>query len=220
MSTTTVLPAAMTDRTSTLLAALKQQGKKNRAGEWFRHDMFPDIGSLHPQEPVIVRTSLAIRTMLRAMTDEKNSRTTGSYEISAGELIVGVLPMGSNGLGKVFPSYLTDVERRAARLTNRTEMSLLGHNSANYERLVQKGIRGILAICDQKSAEASARIAANTTKRDDPTSLDFYRAVRIACEAVVEYAGRFADLARDLAAKESDKQRRDNRKRAGNHELL
>ena len=202
------LPTTMTDRTRSLLAALKTQGQKNRAGEWFRPDMFTDIGAEHPDEPVIVRTSLSIRSMLRAMTDEKNSLHTGSYRINEGELIVGVLPMGSNGLGKVFPHYLTEDETRAARITNRTEMSLLGHNSADYDRLVQKGIRGILAICDQKSAEANARIAGHTAERDDPTRLDFYRAVRIACEAVVEYAGRFADLARDLGAQETGKERR------------
>jgi formate C-acetyltransferase len=198
----------MTDRTRALLAALKQQGQKNRAGEWFRDDMFPDIGISHPHEPVIVRTAMATREMLRAMADERNSLHTGSYVISDGELIVGVLPMGSNGLGKVFPNYLTGEEKRAASITNRTEMSLLGHNSADYDRLVQKGIRGILAICAHKSGEASARIASRNAERDDPTRLDFYRAVRIACEAVVEYAGRFADLARDLAAMESDGKRR------------
>lgn len=205
----TALPVTMTERTRSLLGALKKQGQKNRASEWFRYDMFPDIGREHPDEPVIVRTSLAIRAMLRAMTDEKNSLATGSYVISDGELIVGVLPMGSNGLGKVFPHYLTEDEIRAARLTNRTEMSLLGHNSADYDRLVKKGIRGILALCDQKSAEAGARIAANKPERDDPTRIDFYRAVRISCEAVVEYAARFADKARDLAAKEKSKSRRD-----------
>lgn len=204
----TSLPTTMTDRTRALLEALRQQGLKNRADEWFRDSMFPDIGREHPDEPVIVRTSLAIQAMLGAMTCEKNSLHTKSYEIADGELIVGVLPMGSNGLGKVFPNYLTEDEKRAARITNRTEMSLLGHNSADYERLLKKGIRGILEICDRKSAKALARIKANRAERDDPTRLDFYRAVRIACEAVVEYAGRFADLAKIKAAKESDPVRR------------
>ncbi|MCM2357378.1 MAG: formate acetyltransferase [Geobacteraceae bacterium] len=204
----TSLPATMTDRTKALLEALRRQGLKNRADEWFRDSMFPDIGKEHPEEPVIVRSSLAIRAMLRAMANEENSVHTKSYEIPDGELIVGVLAMGSNGLGKMFPNYLTEAETRAARITNRTEMSLLGHNSADYGRLVKKGIRGVLEICDRKSREAHARIEAKRGERDDPTRLEFYRAVRIACEAVVEYAGRFADLAKKKAGVETDPTRR------------
>jgi formate C-acetyltransferase len=204
----TSFPTTMTERTRALLAALRRQGLRNRADEWFHDSMFPDIGGEHPDEPVIVRTSMAIRAMLRAMTCEKNSLHTKTYEITDGELLVGVLPMGSNGLGKVFPNYLTEDEKRAARITNRTEMSLLGHNSADYERLVKKGIRGILEICDGKSAEARARIEADRAERDDPGRLDFYRGVRIACEAVVEYARRFADLAEEKAENEADPVRR------------
>ncbi|NJD90571.1 MAG: formate acetyltransferase [Geobacter sp.] len=206
---TTVLPAAMTGRTRALLAALQQQGHKNRAGEWFRKEMFPvDIGRKYPHEPEIVRSAMATREMLSAMTDKKNSITTKSYEIAAGELIVGVLPMGSNGLGKVFPNYMTEAEARAARVANRSEMSLLGHNSADYERLVSKGIRGILAICKSNSAEIKARIESQSARKDDQSRLDFYRAVQIACEAVVAYAHSFAELARVMATTEKDPKRR------------
>jgi len=199
------LPVAMTPRTKALLEALKRQGRKNRADEWFRNSMFPDVGKEFPQEPVIVRTALASQAMLCAMTDERNSLHTGTYAIADGELIVGVLPMGSNGLGKVFPNYLTEDEKRAARITNRTELSLLGHNTADYDRLVRYGIRGILETCESKSAEIKAK---QPLTEDDQNKLDFYRAVRIACEAVVEYAGRFADLARDKRRTESDLRRR------------
>lgn len=199
------LPVAMTPRTKTLLEALKQQGRKNRADEWFRDSMFPDIGKEHPEQPVIVRTALASQAMLRAMTNEHNSLHTGTYAITDGELIVGVLPMGSNGLGKVFPNYLTEEEKRAARITNRTELSLLGHNTADYDRLVRFGIRGILDTCVEKSAEIEKR---QPLTEDDQNRLDFYRAVAIACEAVVEYAGRFADLAGEKGKMESDPQRK------------
>lgn len=207
---TSIFNIGSTERVERLRDKLYEQALKNRASEWFRDDMFPDIGEKYPDKPVIIRRAYAIKAMLKAMTNEKNSADTHSYEINDGELIVGVLPMGSNGLGKVFPNYLTEDEKRVGTITNRTELSLLGHNTADYDRLVKHGIQGILDKCSEKIREIETSKAKRKPldEQDQKNKLDFYRAVEISCEAVVAYANRFADLAGEQAKREEAGQRR------------
>lgn len=198
------LPGTMTDRTKTLRENLYDRAMGNRSSEWFRQEMLPDVGKNpeHREKPVIIRRAIAIREMLDAMTNEENSKTTHSYEILKGELIVGVLPMGSNGLGKVFPNYLTEVEERVGSITNRTEMSLLGHNSINYERLLGGGIKAIVAKCDDK-------LECLETNPENIEKINFYEAVKTSCEAVVDYAEKFARLAEKEAQNTTDAQWKD-----------
>lgn len=196
------LPQQMSERTVSLKKALYERAFKDRSGDWFRRDMFKDIGKEKASEPVIIRRAFAIQEMLARMTDPKVSANTGSYVIEDGELIVGVLPMGSNGLGKVFPNYLTENEKRAATVTNRTELSLLGHNTADYERLLALGLNGIMALCDKK-LEALEKKGAQSPKfiQADQDSQDFYKSVLISCKAVINYSKRFAELAEQEAEK-------------------
>lgn len=195
-----------TERTKKLLEELFHRGMENRASEWFRKEELKDISVEHAAEPVIIRRAHAIKEMLSTMTDFQISKHTHTYEIAEGELIVGVLPMGSNGLGKVFPNYLTEEEKRVSTTTNRTELSLLGHNTVNYEKLLKGGIRAILDDCNKK-IEA---LQSNKTKitEEKEYKINFYKAVKISCEAVVEYAAEFADLAKENASKEKNKKRK------------
>lgn len=208
--------------------SLMTKAQGNRAPEWFRQDMFPDVLEMDPaaygvegkmaQQTVLVRRAVAIDVMLKAMTSTKISRTTRSAEIEAGDLLLGVLPMGSNGLGKVFPQFMTEDELRAGSVTNRNAGSLFGHNTLNYEKLLTGGLIAIIKQCDEKIAEIAARgaIDAKMTKAAldrmiasgqvsdlyrQNTYNDFYKGVRIACQAVVDYAHRFADIAEKEAGK-------------------
>ena len=80
--------------------------------------MFPqDIGQ--SGKPLIVRKALACKAMLEAMVNEENSKLTNTFEIRPDELILGVIPMGSVGLGKVFSNYLTEEEKRIAYFCSR-----------------------------------------------------------------------------------------------------
>jgi len=72
----------------------------------------------------------------------------------------------------------------------------IGHVNVNYEKVLQKGYRGIMA---------EAQAALNKLDVADPEyaqRTNFLNAVIESCEAVVEYARRYAVLAREKAKKE------------------
>lgn len=200
------LPTKLTDRTRTLRDALVERAFTNRASDWFDRNDLPNVAvPPHDQKPVIIRRAMAIEAMLKAMTTPALAKKTGSYQIFPGELLVGVPTMGSNGLGKVFPSYLTADEKRMASIASRTELSVLGHNSADYERLLTKGISGMLAPVKKKIAALKSKPKLEPEEADQ---LDFWEAAVISCEAVVAYAKEFARLAGEEAAKAADPIRR------------
>lgn len=197
-----------TPRTRELISALRARGLSDRSGEWFRPDMFPkDIAD--PAVPVIVRYANANRAMLRAMVAPENSRTTRTYEIQPGELIVGVIPMGSVGLGKVLPDHLTEEERRVAFFSSRDVESTFGHNCPDHERVLRGGLRAILDTCERRIAELSfERSYPLGPCQGLDKKLSFYQAVRTSCDAVVDHAAAFADLAERTAATTSDADQR------------
>ena len=281
-----------TDRVKKLLKKMEQHSWKDRSTEWFTPDQFKDIGKEYPDEPVIVRRALAIQEMLMTMTDKKKSENTHTYEIHDDELIVGVIALGSLGLGKAFPNYLTEDEKRVASVTSKTEMALFGHNSVNYRDLLKKGLIGIIKECDsfladvekkinsyenllkffgnleqhptatynistvendmnailaeESEGELGFRLKTYDTRFDDLFKLlpeflkkaadsttesnryyvqslkkkltykrdlfhdkkDFYNSVKIACTAVIEYAGNYAALAEKTAATITDPKRK------------
>lgn len=98
-----------TARIEKLLNGLIETSLTDRSEEWFRHYMFDDVGNAACS--LIERRAMAFQEMLRAMVNPDNSKYTHTYEIKGGELIVGTIPMGSVGFGKVFPNYLSEDEK-------------------------------------------------------------------------------------------------------------
>ncbi len=78
----------------------------------------------------------------------------------------------------------------------------IGHVNVNYEKVLTKGYRGIMAeaIEAQKKLDVSD---AEYVQRNN-----FLSAVIESCEAVVEYARRYAKLAKELAKKEGNPTRK------------
>jgi formate C-acetyltransferase len=218
----------MSPRIEKLYKGLVARALGDRSGEWFTQDMFNNV--IEPKDPndryplwnrlencsVIVRRAIAIDRMLIAMTDEKNNALTHTADIAEGDLLLGNMPMGSNGLGKMFPRFLTDDELRAGSITNRSAASLFGHNSMNYEELLRDGLNKKIAACSAKLDELSPQIhgfkgsVADEKLVSLKKKFDFYWAVKLSCKAVIDYASRFAVLAEKEAAKYPD-----NPERAG-----
>lgn len=170
------LTQKMTPRVEKLYKHLVKKALNDRSDEWFTQEMFDNVlESPNPEErfplwdplqecSVIVRRAVAIDRMLIAMTDEENSKKTCTAEILDGDLLLGVMPMGSNGLGKVFPSFLTDDELRAGSITNRNAASLFGHNSMNYEELLRDGLKKKIEFCSAQLKELETLL--RTQKRE------------------------------------------------------
>jgi formate C-acetyltransferase len=207
------LSEEMTPRTAQLREMLFEKAKGNRANDWLSKEELPNISlpdrTGEKPEAIIVRRARGIAAVLNALTDSKISERTNSYKISPGELLVGVLPMGSNGLGKVFPDYLTEEERHMASLSNRSEFSIQGHNSADYNRLVKYGMRKIIKDSQDHLDKLDLQRKKRKLLKDEINQYDFYRSVIICCNAVVEYAARYAQLAETMAGKEKNQYRRE-----------
>jgi formate C-acetyltransferase len=191
----------LSSRIKNLYNDLIERAQGNRASEWFTQDMFANVLEVDPQkyglsgnmedQSILIRSSVAIDTMLTAMVDEKNSEFTHTAKIFGEDLLLGVLPMGSNGLGKVFPQFMTAAELRAGSVTNRNISSLFGHNTINYEKLLKNGLVKTIEDCNNHLLDLSL----STMQKD------FYKGVKISCEAVIKYAQSFADIAENYANK-------------------
>ncbi len=78
----------------------------------------------------------------------------------------------------------------------------IGHVNVNYQKVLEKGYRGIMA---------EAMAAKEKVDVSDPEYVqrcNFLDAVIESCEAVVDYARRYAKLAKELAAKEKNAERK------------
>lgn len=160
----------MSPRIKRLYDNLIEKALGDRSEEWFTPEMFNDVIKYEDSEDsfplwnnfencsVIVRRAIAIDRMLEAMTDKNNNVKTHTADILPGDLLLGNMPMGSNGLGKVFPRFLTDDELRAGSITNRNATSLFGHNSMNYEELLKDGLWKKIKFCSDKLDELSPKI--------------------------------------------------------------
>lgn len=178
----------MSPRVKKLYDQLINRALNDRSEEWFTPEMFQNV--IEDKDPnerfplwdpiekcsVIVRRALAINRMLIAMTDEQNSRKTHTAEIADGDLLLGNMPMGSNGLGKMFPRFLTEDELRAGSITNRNAASLFGHNTMNYEELLRDGLQAKINDCIKKLDQLAPII--NKMKEEEAEARKVYEDIK------------------------------------------
>ena len=80
----------------------------------------------------------------------------------------------------------------------------LGHQMANYEKVLYKGLKGIRQEVEWYMGQLDQPYTHVGVKE----KRDFYQAVLISLDAASAYAGRYADLAKDMAAMEKDPKRK------------
>lgn len=78
----------------------------------------------------------------------------------------------------------------------------IGHVCVDYGKVLKSGYRGIIAEAE------SARLALDVSDADYISRSNFLNAVIESCEAVIEYARRYSALAKELASRESNKERK------------
>ena len=74
----------------------------------------------------------------------------------------------------------------------------IGNIAPDYPKLLGKGLNGIVAEIDEQIAGFHIEAI------DDIRKLEFWKAARVACRAVIAFAGRYASSARALAEAQTD----------------
>lgn len=115
------------------------------------------------------------------------------------------------GGGKTVEEYsLTlmpnNVKRARSAMLISMENSLtgaVGHYVPSYEKNLRRGFNGIKAEIKEKMEKLELSIP------EDFQRLRFYEAATICCEAIVSFAGRYSNLAKQPAEKTSDHGRKE-----------
>ena len=109
---------------------------------------------------------------------------------------------------KALPAHLRDIflvddtvfpPKRSMILTSFIKGGHVGHNSANYEKVLEKGLCGIAQEAQEKLDSLSP---------DSVKEATFLKSVLVALEAAMEVGSRFAAEARKLAGSEDNKDRK------------
>ncbi len=145
--------------------------------------------------PLILRRTAALRKLLLEMP----------IVIEEDDLIVGNTVQDGVIVRTRLPRYGTDEEYEQAASEGAGLYSQLSHKTPYYYDVLGKGLAGIIADVDRKSAE----IAADPEDEERGKKLDFYEAMKLEAEAVIALAHRYADLAAEEAALAQTEDRRD-----------
>jgi pyruvate-formate lyase len=80
----------------------------------------------------------------------------------------------------------------------------IGHQMANYEKVLHKGLKGIREEVEYYAAQVDQPYDHYQVQQKK----DFYKAVLISIDAAIAYAKRYSDLAKEMAAKETNPKRK------------
>jgi pyruvate formate-lyase/glycerol dehydratase family glycyl radical enzyme len=116
-------------------------------------------------------------------------------------------------LQEVLPADIDDYE--AARLVNWGLSLPPPARNVDYEKVIKKGLNGVLGEIREEMVKVRARLeSTDGGGRGAPTIWEdweryaFLKAGMVCCEAVITFAGRYAGLASEMAAKETDVNRK------------
>ena len=135
--------------------------------------------------PLVIRRALAFARTLEVVP----------IEIDGDELIVGRAASDGAALRTLPPEFATPEEHAKARSEGHGITNRLSHKTPDYPSVPRRGLAALIDEVATKRAEAAAR--PDSPERQD--SLGFLESIRIELQAVVAFAGRYADLAERLA---------------------
>ena len=101
---------------------------------------------------------------------------------------------------QVFGSWAQDAVN--ARIVPAIQREGMTSTDVNYEKVLNIGLKGVIEEARKEISHLSV------FDFDEVHKLHFLQAVILACEAVITYSKRYAQLARELASKEKDSDRR------------
>lgn len=156
--------------------------------EWWGEDL-TILNEVDPTKtPLIARQAKAVEKVFTEMP----------VKIRPEELIVGVMPMGTIGFGVIFPDYATEEEKKQAAKKGLTPKSVWGHYVPNYQKILQKGLKGI-------RKEVYKRLEDNSLSQKQ---IDFLNSILITLDALGTLARRYSKLAAQKAEEQEDDRRK------------
>ena len=143
--------------------------------------------------PLVVRRALAFEKTLLEMP----------IDIEPDDLIVGNTVQDGVIYRTRLVEYNTEAEIARARAEGKLVHSGTSHKTPNYDDLMSKGLRGVMAEIDAKLAEVAQR----APSAEQQETLALFRAMKIECQAVIGLAARYARLAQEKAAASETEER-------------
>jgi choline trimethylamine-lyase len=173
---------AFTPRISRLQAKLAESMLKKQE-TWKPESLAYDPLTSH--FPLLLRRAAATARVLQEMP----------IEIAEDELLVGKTARNGTIIRTSLPEFATATEKEKAQAEGFTITGGLSHKTPDYPTLLAKGLRGIINDIAQKKAD----IACRPDSPEKTEKLLLMESMEIECQAVIDLAHRYADMAEQQA---------------------
>ena len=141
--------------------------------------------------------------------DRIGKRTSDSYTVTEevkSQLLEAFKYWDGKTVNELAASYMPEETKEAMNANAFTVGNYffngLGHYVVDYAKVLRLGFRGIIDEVE-KCREASDKTAPDYIKKSQ-----FWEAVTITCEAAIDYADRYAELAKQMAEKAENEERK------------
>ncbi|XP_078605759.1 uncharacterized protein LOC144878719 [Branchiostoma floridae x Branchiostoma japonicum] len=181
---------------------------------WFEKQDEPDIPDLtnfldDEGKPLIKKYNNAIPirkglatyyTLKQIVRTPPYSDQFDLYRIHPDELIVGVMPSFSMGLGRRVMPYLTREEQIPAYQMGVTEAAAIGHVVPDYQVILDNGLQALIEQYSKLETAASKAVSPTEEgKERNKQRAMFYNSAKMSLRGVQEYIKSYAQLADNLA---------------------
>ncbi len=186
-----------TPRVARLYALLQERMTQTQKRWGHNLNIFDDPSVA--EMPIVLRHAKAFEKTLLEMP----------IGIEDDDLIVGNTLEDGVAVRVVLPWFLIDEEYKEVCYDGAEPVGRLAHKTPYYPKLLKEGISGILKEIDQKLSSLESRTSAEGNGAQKVREkIDFFNSMKRELSAVVSMAHRYADIAENLSAAESDSKRR------------